>query len=225
MHAETAEGLHYAASLVTYARNRFIVNLLPLLQQADYLRRVVTVLCAGKEGTIDTNNFQGRKIPKVAQLGHAASMVTLSLEALAQKAPNVTFIHNHPGAVKTNLIRKGDPLAMRAMSLVFKVLAPMICVPIKECGERHLYLATSARYPSGDSLYAANGVPLADGDVIAAGTDGRCGSGVYSIDPTGESSGVKVQQLLAQLRQEGMVQQVWSEMDMQYQRITGQIAA
>jgi len=56
----TSEGLHLAHSLILHARNRFIVNLLPLLQQAHGLRRVITVAAGGKEGPIDANDFEGR---------------------------------------------------------------------------------------------------------------------------------------------------------------------
>jgi hypothetical protein len=46
-----------------YCRTRFIINLLPLLQQATSLRRVVTVFAGGKEGQIYPNDFQGWKVP------------------------------------------------------------------------------------------------------------------------------------------------------------------
>jgi hypothetical protein len=102
---ETPEGLHFAASLVVYSRNRFIVNLLPLLQNATALRRVVSVFAACKEGPVDTIDFQGRKVPMLSQRGHTSSLVTLSLEALAKKAPDVSFIHDFPGPVKSGIGR------------------------------------------------------------------------------------------------------------------------
>lgn len=222
MSAETPEGLHYAASLVSYSRNRFISNLLPLIQRSSGPRRVVTVLCAGNEGPIDTDDYQGRKLPIMKQRGHGGSIVTLSLEALAQKASDVTFIHNHPGQVKTNLVRGGEAMAIRAMTRIFKVFAPLVCMSLSECGERHLYLATSAKYLPSTRQGAVNeGVALADGASVATGTDGRPGSGVYSVDPKGESTGLQVQESLARLRAEGMVKQVWDEMESQYQRILG----
>lgn len=45
-----------------YGRTRFIVNLLPLLQRARHLRRVVTVLASGHEGQIDATDFQARNL-------------------------------------------------------------------------------------------------------------------------------------------------------------------
>jgi hypothetical protein len=98
---ETVEGLHYAAALVVHSRTRFIVNLLPLLQKATGLRHVVSVFTATKEGPIDTTDFQGWKVPLMAQRSHASSLVTLSFEALATKAPDVSSIHNFPGFVRS----------------------------------------------------------------------------------------------------------------------------
>ena len=55
---ETSEGLPFGSALITYSRNRFIVNLLPLLQQATALRRVVTAFAAGK-----VRHFSGLSLP------------------------------------------------------------------------------------------------------------------------------------------------------------------
>ena len=144
---ETSEGLPFGTVLLTYSRNRFTVNLLPLLQRATSLRRVVTAGAAGKEGPISVNDFQGRKVSALSARGHATSLVTLSLEALAKKTPDVTFIHNFPGPVKTNFLRGGQGAAVFVMNGVFKLISPMMSFySIQECGERHLFLATSARY-------------------------------------------------------------------------------
>lgn len=222
---ETPEGLHFATSLVYHSRTRFIVDLLPLIQQATSLRRVVTVFAAGKEGRLYPNDFQAWKVPMISQRGHASSLVTLSLEALAKKAPDVTFIHNFPGAVKTNLVRGGEGVAIFALKMVFKVIGPMIYIPNQECGERHLFLATSARYPPSTSGDAASGVPLPGGVAVARGTNRKTGSGVYSVDWDGESSGPKVEELLARFRKEGMVEKVWNHTEEEFKRITGREAA
>ncbi|KAL8692799.1 MAG: hypothetical protein Q9218_002240 [Villophora microphyllina] len=223
-HTETPESLHFATSLVYYSRTRFIVNLLPLLQQASTLRRVVTVFAAGKEGPITASDFQAWKVPVLSQRGHLSSLITVSLEALAKDAPGVSFIHNFPGSVKTNLARGGEGPAIYVLKQVFKVIGPMINMPNEECGERQLFLATSARYPSKD--LEASGVPLvAGGTPVANGTSGKSGSGVYSIVSDGESSGSKVVELLARFRKEGMVEQVWRHTREEFERITGPDAA
>lgn len=107
----------------------------------------MTAFAAGKEGPVSINDFQGRKVPVLSARGHASSLVTLSLEALAKKAPNVTFIHDFPGPVKSNFLRGGQGAAIFILNGVFKVISPMMSFySNQECGERHLFLATSARY-------------------------------------------------------------------------------
>ncbi|KAL8633451.1 hypothetical protein Q9189_000797 [Teloschistes chrysophthalmus] len=212
--------LHFATSLAYYSRTRFIVNLLPLLKQASSLRRVVTVFAAGYEGPITTSDFQAWKVPMLSQRGHVSSLITVSLEALARDAPSVSFIHNFPGSVKTNLARGGEGAAIYVLKQVFKLIGPMINMPNEECGERQLFLATSGKYPSED--LEASGVPLTAGDSpVANGTSGKSGSGVYSVGSDGESSGARVVKLLAQFRKEGMVEQVWKHTDEEFERITG----
>jgi len=180
------------------------------------------VLAAGYEGPIDTNDFQGLRSSMMSLRGHASSLITLSLEAVAKKAPEVSFIHDHPGSVKSGILDdlKGVlPAVMRAFSWV---VGRWTYMPTEECGERQLFLATSARYrPASTSGEAAYGVPLTEGVAIARGTSGVSGSGVYSVDSEGESSGPKVEKLLAKFREEGMVEQVWKNAEDEYKRISG----
>ena len=223
---KTSEGLPFGTALITYSRNRFIVNLLPLLQKATALRRVVTAFAAGKEGPVSINDFQAWKVSPLSARGHASSLVTISLEALAKKAPDVTFIHNFPGPVKSNLLRGGQGAAIFVLNIAFKAIAPMMTwYSNQECGERHLFLVTSARYPAGSDEDATSGVPLTGKVAVARGTDGKSGSGVYSVDLDGESSGPKVEELLANFRKEGMVGKFWKHTEEEFERITGLEAA
>ena len=220
---ESTEGLHIALALPHYSRARFIVNLLPHIQRATALRRVVSVFTGGKEGQIDMSDFQGWNVKSVLKSrGHASSIVTLSLEAIAKKAPDVTFIHGFPGAVKTGIARdvKGAPGII--LRTVFGIIGPFIYVPNQECGERHLFLATSAKYPPASAgETAASMVPLGDSLSVARGIDGKVGSGVYSIEQNLESAGPKVEALLDGLRREGLVEQVWDRTTEEFRRITG----
>lgn len=221
MRAETSEGLHFATALIHYARSRFIVNLLPLLQQATALRRVVSVFTGCKEGPVDTNDFPGLKVSIRGARGHASSLVTMSLEALAKKAPDVSFVHDFPGLVKSNLARPGQGAAIFALRMFSKVFGSSDYIPNEECGERHLFFATSARYPAGTGGDGTAGVPVADGVVVARGIDGVDGSGVYSIDEQGESAEPKVEELLANFRKDGVVEKLWKHTEDEYKRITG----
>lgn len=88
-------------------------------------------------------------------------------------------------------------------------------MPIQQSGDRHLFLATSARYPGKEG---GKGVEFVDG--VARGTDGRVGSGVYSVNQLGESSGPKVERLLAEFRKNGVADKVWKNMEDEWERIT-----
>lgn len=114
---------------------------------------------------------------------------------------------------------------MTVVKGLFALLGPFVYMPIQECGERHLFLATSAMYPARTGGNTAAGVPLVDGITVARGTDGNAGSGVYSIDEQGESAGPKVEELLANFRKEGMAERVWDHTEGEFKRITGLAAA
>lgn len=161
----------------------------------------------------------------LSQRGHVASLVTLSLEALANKAPEVSFIHNFPGPVKSNIARGTEGAAMFMIKAVFKAIDPLVYMATEESGERHLFLCISATYPAGANADEASGVPLVCNLTIARGTNGKRGSGVYSIGSHGESAGVKVEGLLAQFRKEGLVEMVWKHYEDEWMRITGTEAA
>jgi len=235
-----------------YARLRFIVNLLPQLQRATGLRRVVSVLAGTKEGPVQTDDMQVRRMSVLRARGHAASLTTLALEEAAQRsaatistsgAGPVSFVHAYPGFVRTPLGRKdvsgATATALVAVNAVLGILGPLIYIPIEESGERHVFLATSARFraatgggSSGDGTkeadgetispsLPADGVPLPAGVAVARGTDGKPGSGAYSVDKDGESAPPKVEQFLERLRKDGTAEKVWADLEEQFVRITG----
>lgn len=206
-----------------YARTRFISNLLPNLKQAAGLRRVVSVLAGGHEGPIDVNDFQGKTMSMLKIRGHVVSMTDMALETLAEQAPEVTFINDYPGAVKTGIGRESNTLLTWFMTIVLMIIGPLIYIPIRESGERHLFFATSAKYPPRvrSDAAAEAGVPLSEGVEVASGTEGEIGSGVYSIHWSGEHAGPKVVKLLAGLREQGMAQKVWKHTVGEFDRIVG----
>ncbi|CAI7565277.1 unnamed protein product [Penicillium crustosum] len=222
---DTSEGLHIMPATGYYARTRFISNLLPNLKQAAGLRRVVSVLAGGHEGPIDVNDFQGKTMSMLKIRGHLVSMTDMALEILAEQAPEVTFINDYPGAVKTGIGRDSNTLLAWFMTIVLMIIGPLIYIPIRESGERHLFFATSAKYPPRVRFDAAaegsSSVPLSEGVEVASGTDGNVGSGVYSIHWKGEHAGPKVVKLLAGLREQGMAQKVWTHTVGEFDRIVG----
>ncbi|KAI1365592.1 NAD(P)-binding protein [Xylaria arbuscula] len=206
--AKTAENVHLLAAVNYYARIRFIQNLLPLVQRAPGFRRIVTVGGGSHEAELDTNDFPALKIPVEKFRGHLTSLVTLGLEGVAQAVPDVSFIHDYPGTVKTKLL-DGFPE---------EVLKTFQYVPIEECGERHLFLATSAKFPPASGKDA--GVSLEDGGEVAVGTSGVVGSGVYSVGVDCESASPAVLEILRGMRGRGLVQEVYRHTQEEFLRIT-----
>jgi hypothetical protein len=203
-----------------YSRTRFIVNLLPELSTAapDFAR-VVTVAIGTKEGTLDPNDFDLKHVALRHGRRVSASMVTMSLEAIAQKAPNITFIHGFPGAVKSSIDRTLTGFLAIA-KYAFKVWMVFVQIPVKECGERHAFLATSARWPAKEGG-GKKGVELGKGVGVATGTDGAEGSGCYSVDERGESAGQNVTKLLKQYKDDGTREKLWKHIEAKFVEITG----
>ena len=135
--------------------------------------------------------------------------MNLGLEFIANMAPEVSFVHDFPGAVNTSLFDRMEEILDVLMSVFIYILGYCICVPIEERGEGQSFLATSARSPSasvgGDG---GSGVPLGDGIDVTRGTNGEVGSGIYSIEWDGSSASPATQKLLAGYRNKGMVKEI-----------------
>jgi hypothetical protein len=100
--SETSEDIHLLTALNYYSRIRFILNLVPLVQNAHpSLRRIISVGGGGSEGPVDASDFPALQVAMPDLRGHITSMVTLGLEKIAGDAPNITLIHDHPGSVYT----------------------------------------------------------------------------------------------------------------------------
>ncbi|KAF2965220.1 hypothetical protein GQX73_g8356 [Xylaria multiplex] len=219
---ETDDGLPTAFALGIHSRLRFIVNLLPLLQRADSLRRVVSVGAATCEGAIDLNNIPGRGFSLMKWRDQVASVATLMLEEAQRRAPDVAFVHTVPGVVESGIMRDVQPtLRLSIIIGISRLLAPLINVPPTECGERHIFVATSAAFAPGDGMGHA-GVPL-DGipPVASRGTNGRTGSGMYSLSQKNDPATPKTEEVLRRLREDGTAQKVWDSIVADFKRITG----
>lgn len=218
---DTDECLNYPATVSYYARIRFFVNLLPLLQNASGLRRVVSVFAGTKEGPVKTDDMQGRNGHMLTLIGHFSTLMTFVLD----KAPTVSFVHAYPGFVKTKLgydVKGTVFTIMRGIyDVVYPIIGPLLSTPVDEAGERQQFFATSARFPEVGETGAAAGVPPPNGVGVAQGTNGKDASGVYSINNDGETARPKVFQLLVKLRQNGVDKKVWSDVEEEFVRITG----
>jgi len=119
-------------------------------------------------------------------------MVTLSLEAIAKKAPNVSLVRACPGFVKTGIERVTKGVDFAVMNAVLGIIGPLIYIPNEEVGEMMLVLATSARYAPAAGGEEGAGLPIE----VPNGTTGEDRSGVYCVDESGESAGLKMVELL-----------------------------
>ncbi|KAI1752579.1 NAD(P)-binding protein [Xylaria castorea] len=207
--SKTTEEIHLLAALNYYSRIRFIDNLLPLIRRAPVLRRVVTVGGGGYESELDTTDFPALRVPQDKLRGHLTALVTLGLEAIAQRTPDVSFVHDYPGTVRTKLLDY----------LPEEVLRTLEFMPIDESGERQLYIATSARFPPADRVDTV-GVPLGEEIGVATGTSGVVGSGMYSIGSDCENVSPTVLELLDTMRRRGLVREVRQHTEDEFRRTT-----
>ncbi|KAH6885325.1 hypothetical protein B0T10DRAFT_492436 [Thelonectria olida] len=216
----TEEGLRTIIALTLYSRTRMTVNLLPAIQQAPSVRRVITVLAGTKEGALSVDDIPGNNVGITKTRGHGCSVLTLSLEEMSRQYPEVSFIHNFPGSVDTGIIRPGDGIMLRSIGVGFRVVMNALnkFLPEEEVGERHAFFCLSGRYPPKHLGEGMQGVPS---DAIAAGADGKSGSGFYSLDWDGESASDEVVEMLDKYRAEGMVGKVWEHLEGEFKRITG----
>lgn len=161
---ETIEGLDRKMALDFYSRLRFTENFLPLLRHASTphstesnsihpppLARVFSVLGGGRETSIDTSDLSLKHNYSLdASTKHAITMTTAAFDRLATSPENtgVLFYHTHPGMVKTNGDRELGSLFKLLLGVFIWMFKPWT-VPIQDCGERHLWAATSDSFKGG----------------------------------------------------------------------------
>ncbi|PYH48094.1 uncharacterized protein BP01DRAFT_353957 [Aspergillus saccharolyticus JOP 1030-1] len=231
---ETAEGLDRKLSLHYYARMRFVLRLMPLLAAAAAataapssvsapgsagaggLSRVVSVLDpqvavrAGGAGKLDYNDLSLKDTFSLKKCGHHASLMgNFFLEGLATRYPHTSFVHAYPSGVATGLMREMPGGEGWWTSILLKVLAPFM-VPLEESGERHLFAATSARYPP-------RGERRGEPGEVVVGSDEVKGGGSYWLNRDGEA--FLPNRKMDGTREEGAVEKVWAHTQAVFRRI------
>ena len=209
---DNEEGIEPTLSLRYYARARFVQNLLPLMTPplAPH-SRIVSIHAGGREGRMDESDLLlQRTYSMMKGAMHTATMNTLALEEVARLHPSVSCLHVFPSIVITPAFDTLSedwiaPLRLPFRYFILPVFKRFIAVGLGESGERQLFYATSARYPSADS--ADTGVALPSNVKIADGADGTQGSGCYLLDWDGETVGDK--KLLDEYRKNGWGKKVW----------------
>lgn len=210
---ETPEGLDKILNLNYYSRMRFAVNLLPQLTRAanaGRLSRVVSVLSAGSENNIFLDDLALKQHYSLRScINHGSTMNSFAAEELAAANPGTSFIHAHPGIVKTNIAQGFGTVLKVALDVFFLTVARPWTVPLQESGERHVYAATSKSYP-----------PLAVPDESAVvGSTGVKGSGAYLLRWDGTPCGAA--DVMTRYRSQDVGNQIWKHSLDVFDRVCG----
>ncbi|EHK47852.1 hypothetical protein TRIATDRAFT_90330 [Trichoderma atroviride IMI 206040] len=216
----TADGLPLTAALGIHTRIRFIQNFLPLIQRAEGLKRVVTVGAGTCEGGIDLDNILAVGAPLLVFRDQLASVMTLALERLSEEAPDVSFVHTCPGVVDSGISRDAEGFSLKVMLFVSSLLKPLVSTPPAECGERHVFAATSGVYSPRKRVPNSTAFELA-GLPLSRGSTGEIGSGVYSVGPKSEILPDKAILVLKEFREDGTTEKVWSYIMESFESILG----
>ncbi|KAF2831568.1 hypothetical protein CC86DRAFT_140909 [Ophiobolus disseminans] len=151
----TSEGLDTSHALSLYSRICFTENLLPLLR-ASGTARVISVHSAGM-ATARMLHIEDLTLEKPGAFGamstqlHMGTMGTLTLERLAEKKANesVTFIHSHPGIVRTGNLYRGFTEGSWGWFMATWIMDPimvLLAYSFEESAERYLYQVTSGAF-------------------------------------------------------------------------------
>ncbi|PYI09558.1 NAD(P)-binding protein [Aspergillus sclerotiicarbonarius CBS 121057] len=204
---DTEEGLDNNHVLRYYSRMRFVHNLLPLLSASQGPARVVSILAAGQEGSVEEDNFDLTKSWTFMKSNtYAATLNSLALEHLATANPTVSFIHAFPGVVRSPLMK--STFGNLAGS-VLSILSHPISMKLEESGERNLFISTSAAYPSAAPKDPSRlGVPLGGGVQTAVASTGKVGGGSYILGSDGGNA--TREKLMDDYRAKDFPNKVWS---------------
>lgn len=217
-HEVTSEGLHRLPAIHNYGRLLFAMKLLPLLQAGSAtLARVIFVASGAHERPISADDFPGLNLSFTALRGHNCSMNSLSLQRLSEAAPDVAFVNDYPGLVRTGALDEIQGWLGVVMRTVVRLFGRWMAVPLEESAARHLFLVTSEAYKPREG--GGKGVPLVEGLEVHPGIDGKVGSGVYSVSWDGEGPGEKLVALLDGYRKDGMQDKVWAHITGEIQRV------
>lgn len=179
----------------------------------------MSVFAATKEGILYPDDLNGTKVPIVKARGHAASLVTIGMTKLAQQAPDVSFVHDFPGPVKSGIARDMPGVVGTVVRTLGAVMGPVFNIPTEESGAYHLFFATSDLYPPREANGGVTGVSKPNSLDNARGIDGVKGSGMYCIDQRGESASTTVEELISSYMKDGTADKVWQHTLGEWKRI------
>ena len=194
---------------------RFVHNLLPQLTALPSAR-ILSIHGAGFEGELNEDDLELNKhFSMYTAVMQTATMNTLALAEVASLHPNISCIHAWPGVVLTGAFERLTESWFAPLRVLFLwLVVPLVSlvspdhVDLRESGERHVFAATSARYPpAGVKDSPGAGVALPGGVEVARGWDTNEGSGCYLLSWNGETTGDA--KLLEAYRKRDMGKKIW----------------
>ena len=168
-----AEGIDKVTAVRYYSRMAFVLGLQKQLQTAP-APRVISVLAAGQEGTLFTDDLllreEGHYTTGITGTGSgaAAAMNSLFLEYIATQPgwEKTTFAHIFPGLVKTSLDFRGLSFPFNYLfAYIAQPLIGLVARSLQDAGERVLFVGTSERFGRGSD---GNASYLVQGDTAIA---------------------------------------------------------
>jgi NAD(P)-dependent dehydrogenase (short-subunit alcohol dehydrogenase family) len=222
---ETSEGIDVLMCLRYYGRMRMLWKFLPLLQKSENAK-VVSVFAPGREGKLYLDDLSLRNPAHFgifSHISHASFMTTFFMEEISRRYENIALIHWYPGLVKTDEFQKGlFPAWFKFFTkwIMLPIITPF-AVPVRECGERCLFVGSSGMYPSKRAGVVGKGLMmrLPEGREVAVGSDGSKGSGCYSVNWDGEVIGNE--KVYGKLRGEGVGEKIWVHTMRAFEEVEG----
>ncbi|PBK75531.1 NAD(P)-binding protein [Armillaria solidipes] len=131
---ETKEGMDKKMAVAYYAKWKFVKDLLSSLK--DEGSRVVSVMAPGYGGSIDVDDLDMKKSYSAVKVGlRIPTYLDLMSEGFAQRYPYHSFIHAHPGAVRTNYVYASPSAIFRYTAPLIMGLAYPFTISPKDCAE------------------------------------------------------------------------------------------
>ncbi|XDG07856.1 hypothetical protein ABKA04_007471 [Annulohypoxylon sp. FPYF3050] len=192
---ETNEGLDKYFSLFYYSRMRLIERFLPLLTTSPNGGHVVSVFNSSVQSSLVLDDLALRNPRKQSlwkQFAHWVGMTNIFMEELARRNPGrLALCHYHPGFVPTDIANSSNfPWYLKLLlKYVITPLSWPFWVPLEECGQRVLFMASPARFPARGSQGIATAAGKVEGVGVAVGIDGEIGSGAYLVTKDDDTFG------------------------------------
>lgn len=192
---ETNEGLDKYFSLFYFSRMRLIERFLPLLTASLNGGHVVSVFNSSVQSSVILDDLALRNPGKQTlwkQFAHGVGMTNLFMEELARRNPgHLALCHYHPGYVPTDIANSSNfPWYLKLLlKYVITPLSWPFWVPLEECGQRVLFMASPARFPALESQGISAVGGKVEGVEAAIGIDGKVGSGYYLVTKDDDTFG------------------------------------